>query len=206
MPTINVDRDYLFQQLEKTYTKQEFEQVCFEFGIELEEETSELIMASKEIGESKAKGLSDKPIYRIDIPANRIDLLCPEGLTRALRVYLGLMAPPEYKTVPGPVQLIVKPETAQIRPFVVAAVLRDITFTQASYASFIELQEKLHANICRKRTLVAIGTHDLDTIQGPFRYEAVVPEKIKFVPLNQNKEMNGRELMEFYEVFLFNAE
>jgi hypothetical protein len=26
-------------------------------------------------------------------------------------------------------------------------------------------QDKLHENICRKRTLVAIGTHDLDTIQ-----------------------------------------
>lgn len=24
---------------------------------------------------------------------------------------------------------------------------------------------------CRKRTLVAIGTHDLDTIEGPFTYE-----------------------------------
>lgn len=27
-------------------------------------------------------------------------------------------------------------------------------------------QDKLHQNICRKRTLVAIGTHDLDTISG----------------------------------------
>lgn len=36
--------------------------------------------------------------------------------------------------------------------------------------SFIDLQDKLHQNICRRRTLVAIGTHDLDTIQGPFTY------------------------------------
>ena len=27
-------------------------------------------------------------------------------------------------------------------------------------------QDKLHQNICRRRTLVAIGTHDLDKIQG----------------------------------------
>lgn len=26
--------------------------------------------------------------------------------------------------------------------------------------------------VYRKRTLVAIGTHDLDTLQGPFTYEA----------------------------------
>lgn len=26
-------------------------------------------------------------------------------------------------------------------------------------------------NLCRRRTLVAIGTHDLGTIEGPFTYE-----------------------------------
>lgn len=47
---------------------------------------------------------------------------------------------------------------------------------------------------------MSIGTHDLDTIQGPFSYEALPPEQIKFVPLKQDKEMNAKELMEFYEV------
>lgn len=79
------------------------------------------------------------------------------------------------------------------------AVLRNIKFTQASYESFIALQDKLHQNIARQRTLVAIGTHDLDTIKGPFTYEAQPPEKIEFVPLNQTKKMNGKQLMEFYE-------
>lgn len=40
-------------------------------------------------------------------------------------------------------------QTAVVRPHAVAAVLRDITFTQERYDSFIELQEKLHQNICR---------------------------------------------------------
>lgn len=40
-------------------------------------------------------------------------------------------------------------QTAAVRPHAVAAVLRDITFTQERYDSFIELQEKLHQNICR---------------------------------------------------------
>ncbi len=79
------------------------------------------------------------------------------------------------------------------------AVLRDISFTEAAYENFIELQEKLHANICRRRTLVAIGTHDLDTIQAPFSYEALAPKDIKFTPLNQTEEMDGERLMQFYE-------
>ena len=72
----------------------------------------------------------------------------------------------------------------------------------SSYASFIALQDKLHQNLARKRTLVAIGTHDLDTIKGPFRYEAKAPKDIKFVPLSQTKEFNAAELMEFYSVRL----
>lgn len=40
-------------------------------------------------------------------------------------------------------------QTAAVRPYAVAAVLRNITFTRERYDSFIELQEKLHQNICR---------------------------------------------------------
>ena len=52
----------------------------------------------------------------------------------------------------------------------------------------------------RKRTLVAIGTHDLDTLKPPFRYDARKPAEIRFTPLNQKKEVNGVELMELYSV------
>lgn len=45
-----------------------------------------------------------------------------------------------------------------------------------------------------------MGTHDLDTVKGPFTYEALPPKDIKFVPLNQKQEMDGNQLMEFYTV------
>lgn len=105
-----------------------------------------------------------------------------------------------------------------MRPYGVAAVLRNVKFDERNYASFIDLQvrrgapisffthiadslslspsfplyfmplfstlqDKLHQNICRRRTLVAIGTHDLDTIEGPFTYDAKKPEDIVFKPL-----------------------
>ena len=57
----------------------------------------------------------------------------------------------------------------------VCAVLRGVRFDAARYASFIDLQDKLHQNLCRQRTLVAIGTHDLEKLQGPFSYEALPP-------------------------------
>jgi phenylalanyl-tRNA synthetase beta chain len=100
-----------------------------------------------------------------------------------------------------PERRLTKVQTMNIRPFVSGAILRNVKFTQARYESFIALQDKLHQNLARQRSLVAIGTHDLDTLKGPFTYEALPPRDIKFIPLNQTQEMNGEELMEFYEVW-----
>jgi phenylalanyl-tRNA synthetase beta chain len=97
-------------------------------------------------------------------------------------------------------KLVIDKSTASIRPHCVAAVLRNIKFTKERYDSFIDLQDKLHQNIARKRTLVAIGTHDLDTIKGPFKYVAEPPDQIKFKPLNQTKEFTAPQLMELYSV------
>lgn len=70
----------------------------------------------------------------------------------------------------------------------VCAVLRGLDFKRRPglFLDFLALQEKLHANICRKRKLVSIGTHDLSKIQGPFTYTAEDPRNIKFVPLQRN--------------------
>lgn len=88
----------------------------------------------------------------------------------------------------------------KVRGHIVAAILRDVTFTQESYNSFIDLQDKLHQNIGRKRSLVSIGTHDLDTVKGPFLYDARPPSKIRFKPLNQDKEYTAEEIMQLYAV------
>lgn len=111
------------------------------------------------------------------------------------------MSPPQFKAIDkgdDKIKLIIKPDTAKIRPFAVAAVLRNLRFTTDTYNSFIDLQDKLHQNICRKRSLVAIGTHDLSTLKPPFFYDAKKPTDIKFVPLNQTKEYTAEELMTFY--------
>ena len=47
------------------------------------------------------------------------------------------------------------------------------------YESFIDLKDKLHQNLCRQRRFVAIGTHDLDTIEGPFRYGSQVLYEVR---------------------------
>uniref|UniRef100_A0A9J7X4Z3 Phenylalanine--tRNA ligase beta subunit n=1 Tax=Cyprinus carpio carpio TaxID=630221 RepID=A0A9J7X4Z3_CYPCA len=204
MPTVSVKRDLLFEALGQKYTDEEFDELCFEFGLELDEITSEKEILIREQGGEKAEGASDVVLYKIDVPANRYDLLCLEGLVRGLQVFKEKLEAPRYKRVSPadggePQRLVITEETASVRPHAVAAVLRNITFTQERYESFIELQEKLHQNICRKRTLVAIGTHDLDTISGPFTYTAKPPGEIRFKPLSQSREYTAAELMSLYK-------
>ncbi|XP_052302453.1 phenylalanine--tRNA ligase beta subunit, cytoplasmic isoform X3 [Populus trichocarpa] len=207
MPTVSVGRDRLFSALGKSYSQEEFEDLCFKFGIELDDVTTEKAIIRKERHlDEEDGGVGDDDgeiIYKIEVPANRYDLLCLEGIAQALRVFNEEQQTPTYTLASIPkdsmLKMHVKPQTSSIRPFVVCAVLRDITFDEASYNSFIDLQDKLHQNICRRRTLVAIGTHDLDTLQGPFTYEALHPKSINFVPLKQEKSFRADELMEFYK-------
>lgn len=43
-----------------------------------------------------------------------------------------------------------------------------------------------------------LGTHDLDTITGPFIYDAQPPKDISFVPLNQTEVFRSDVLLEKY--------
>ncbi|KAG4942748.1 hypothetical protein JHK82_046938 [Glycine max] len=204
MPTVSVGRDRLYAALGKTYTQEEFEDLCFSFGIELDDVTTEkaIVRKEKHLDEEEADE-DEEVIYKIEVPANRYDLLCLEGLAQALRVFCEFQEIPTYRlsniSKDAIQKMHVKPETSLIRPYVVCAVLRGITFDKVRYSSFIDLQDKLHQNICRRRTLVAIGTHDLDKLEGPFTYEALPPSSITFTPLKQERNFRADELMEFYK-------
>ncbi|KAK6523251.1 phenylalanine--tRNA ligase subunit beta [Orbilia ellipsospora] len=197
MPTIAVNKADLFKSLGREYTTHEFDELCFEFGIELDEDTTDQDRREKD-------GTERPPELKIEIPANRYDMLCIEGISKMLNVFLGREDVPNYRVVAPqdggePQTITVHESTSQIRQYISAAVLRGIKFNQDRYDSFISLQDKLHQNLCRQRTLVSMGTHDLDKIKGPFTYEALPPQDIKFTALNQTKEMNATELFEHYD-------
>ena len=173
----------LYEKLGQKYSEEEFENECFDFGIELDD-------VVEENGVTK---------FKIDIPANRYDLLCVEGLSRALNVFRQRVNYSKFIVKPGSERLIVDKSVNSVRPYCVGPVLRNIKFDQEVYNSFILLQDKLHQNIGRERSLVAIGTHDLDTIQGPFKYQALPPNEIKFKALNQENEMCVPEMFEGFK-------
>ena len=198
MPTIVVNRNALFKAIGQTFTDEEFDNLCFEFGIELDDVTSEQEMKKNEQNKEDIN-LSTEVLYKIEVAANRYDLLCLEGLALALRIFLEKQKMPDIKPInvlpENERQLIVYDSVNDVRPIGLCAILRDINFTDEMLKSFMDLQDKLHNNICRGRKLVSMGTHDLDTVKGPFTYRALEPEHIHFVPLNREEEVNGDGLM-----------
>ena len=60
MPTIGVKRNLLFEALGQTFTEEDFDELCFEFGLELDEVVNEINDEGKE-----------EVVYKIEIGANR---------------------------------------------------------------------------------------------------------------------------------------
>ncbi|KAH8739536.1 phenylalanyl-tRNA synthetase beta chain [Cryptosporidium ryanae] len=186
MPVVSVSIRVLESFLNRNITEEWLDDICFQYGLELD---------GTEVDETNGDRIA-----KIEIPANRPDILCLEGLVIALRCFIGDSDIPKYvlgDSKERGVRMIVKKPTSSIRPFVLCAVLRDIEFNEDNYKSFIDFQEKLHHNICRKRSLASIGTHDLDKIRGPFYYDAKPHDSVRFVPLVGNEELNGTQLLDF---------
>ncbi|TNY19184.1 hypothetical protein DMC30DRAFT_401160 [Rhodotorula diobovata] len=195
MPTVTVDRVEFFRRIGRDYTTKEFDELLFQYGLELDEDT--LSDPDHPAGEPHQ--------LKIEVPANRYDLLCMEGIARGLKLYLHPeLGVPTYALRLAPAGMErtvhVKAETSQIRPYFASAILRNVKFDKLNYASFIDLQDKLHQNLARRRTLVAIGTHDLDKIApGDITYEALPPSEIKFAPLNKTQEYSAPDMMALFK-------
>ena len=96
-----------------------------------------------------------KTTYKIDIPANRYDLLCIEGLVRAIKTFEG--KPPVEYTLSQPNQfekIIIEKDVASVRPIVMGAVLRNVTFTEGKGQKVLSHVKALYMK--QKLTLVKL--------------------------------------------------
>ena len=94
----------------------------------------------------RAEGASETVIYKIEVPANRYDLLCMEGLVMGLLIFQQKCSAPVFRRVmqDNMLEVYTRPATADVRPFVIGAVLRGVTMTPDRYQSFIDLQVLRH--------------------------------------------------------------
>jgi len=139
-------------------------------------------------------------VMTFDIFPNRPDLYSVEGIARALRGYLGLEPGlPAYRLASSGIDFVVDPSVADVRPYAVGGLVRGLEMDDALLRSLVDLQEKLHLTVGRRRRKVAIGIHDLDRVAPPFAYRAVLPKTVRFTPLGLAEEMDLADILTKHE-------
>lgn len=92
MPTLAVYEEEFCQRFGRKMTEDEFQDLCFDYGLELDEVTSKReqylrerncnmdVKKLKPEENQEYENLDPRVQWKVDIPQNRYDLLCIEGL------------------------------------------------------------------------------------------------------------------------------
>src|SRR5512136_712293 len=149
---------------------------------------SEIIEKLPMIGADLDKVEGDK--ISIEFFPDRPDLASVEGIARASRAFFNFkIGLKEYTVKESDVVITIDASVKKVRPFVVTALVKNVTMTDELISSLMELQEKLHIGLGRNRKKVAIGVHNFEPVKPPFMYKAVDPDAVQFVPLNKVESM-----------------
>ncbi|MFX1512737.1 MAG: phenylalanine--tRNA ligase subunit beta [Promethearchaeota archaeon] len=140
--------------------------------------------------------MDDLTEIKVEVFPNRPDMLSVEGLARAYAGFIDeKVGLPKYEVKDTKYPLIVDPSVQNVRPYIVGAVVRNISFTDASIASIMQYQEKLHITHSRNRRKASIGLYDAEGLEFPLRYRAVGRSEVRFVPLQSTEEMTPEEIL-----------
>lgn len=129
----------------------------------------------------------------VEVTPNRPDLFSTEGIVRALASYAGGKAP-DYKVKKSGYRMVVGGGVEKIRPFVRCGVVKGVRMDNEAIQNLMQMQEKLHDTVGRRRKKVAVGIHDLKEIVFPLEYAVGGDER--FVPLDCDEEMGLDEVLD----------
>jgi len=82
-----------------------------------------------------------------------------------------------------------------VRPYTACAIVKGIKFDDEKIKEIIDIQEKLHMTLGRKRKKAAIGIYPLEKIKLPITFKAMSPNDIKFQPLEFPTELTGKQIL-----------
>ncbi|WP_226483111.1 phenylalanine--tRNA ligase subunit beta [Natrinema amylolyticum] len=190
MPTVDIDPDELRDLTgHDEKSDEELQEDLFGLGLEFE-------------------GRTEDGAFELEFAPDRLDRLSVEGVARSLRYQYG---DARGVHVPSPNSsewtIEVDESVPDERPYVTGAVVRDVDLDEESLESLIQLQEKLHATMGRKRAKGAIGIHDLTMLKGTavtegnptIQYVGVEPDEDRFVPLDSDREMTPADVLEDHQ-------
>ena len=190
MPVVDVDPDelrYLTGHSEKD--DDELKSDLFNLGLEFE-------------------GWTEDDEFQLEFAPDRLDRLSVEGVARSLRYHYGDDRGVEIPNTNSADWTIEVEDQPDERPYVTGAIVRGLDMDEAALESLIQLQEKLHATMGRKRAKGAIGVHDLTMLKGDsvtdetgksITYTSADPDEATFVPLDADAEMTPSEVVASHE-------
>jgi phenylalanyl-tRNA synthetase beta chain len=133
----------------------------------------------------------------VEVFPNRPDLLSLQNFAVAVNQFKGKKKISKFK-INSPekdYEVIIDKSVKQVRPFTVCCIVKGLKFNDEKIKEIIDLQEKLHNSIGRKRKKLAIGIYPLEKISLPITYRAKDPTEIKFRPLEFPREITGKQIL-----------
>jgi len=182
LPTIRVNKDLLCRLVGEELSSDRLNELALAFKCEVESE--------------------DFHEIELELTADRPDLMCAAGLARAFKGYLGKASgSPKYPSTQTDFSINVDVDgLCGKRPHIRSYFVTGLKIDDLIIKDIIGYQERLHAVLSRNRRRFAIGVHDVSRLAShKLFYSAEAPEKILFKPLDKDKLMAGREILELTE-------
>ncbi|XP_062889383.1 leucine-rich repeat-containing protein 47 isoform X1 [Mobula hypostoma] len=147
-------------------------------------------------GRGKADG-SEKEKARKKKTVRRDDAEESDGMEELNNLVLRVLHVSES---PCTVSVKVSPSVKDVRPYIVCCIVEGMQLRQGNALKrFLVAQTKLHDDVCLKRTLATIATHDLQRVKGPLLYDARPSQSLKIAPLG-SKEIKAVDLLRQLQV------
>ncbi|WP_298524404.1 phenylalanine--tRNA ligase subunit beta [uncultured Methanobrevibacter sp.] len=138
----------------------------------------------------------DDEEIKVEFFPNRPDNLSVEGVARSFKGFIGQeIGFPDYNVEESGEYVEVDADVAKIRPYIGFAKIDNVDFSGDKLKYVMDFQENLHWVIGRDRKKVAIGIHNADVVEGPFKYIATPKDANAFVPLEKEDEMTPDEIL-----------
>jgi len=141
----------------------------------------------------------DNTEMEIEVFPNRPDLLSYHGFKRAFLEFLGKKKGLKSYKLNKPEKdyaVTIDNSVKDVRPYTACAIVKGLKFDDEKIKEIVDIQEKLHITIGRKRKKLAIGIYPLEKIKLPITFKALEPDKIRFIPLESDREMSGLQILQ----------
>ena len=171
-----------------TLNKKELEKKVGKITPELEKKITDMGTPIEEVTDEEVS---------VEVFPNRPDLLSLGNFARAINQFNGKGKIASFKINKSEKDFVVTIDKSvkAVRPHTICAIVKGLKFNDEKIKEIVDIQEKLHNSLGRKRKKVAIGVYPLDKIKLPIRFIAKKPEEIKFLPLESAREMTGRQIL-----------